>query len=98
MKEFLVLKIDVERNELKERIKKRIVDRIENEDMIEEVSELHEQGLSWKKLESFGLEYKFVSKYLQNKLGQNAREYVFNNYSRNKNVEKLNCIINNFIL
>jgi tRNA dimethylallyltransferase len=36
--------------------------------MIEEVKSLHKEGLTWKKLESFGLEYKFVSKYLQNKL------------------------------
>jgi tRNA dimethylallyltransferase len=66
--EFLVLKIDIDRNELKQRIKNRIVKRIEKEQMIEEVNRLHKEGLSFKKLESFGLEYKFVSKYLQNKL------------------------------
>jgi len=66
--EFLVLKIEVERKELKQRIKNRLIQRIENEEMIEEVNRLHKEGLTWKKLESFGLEYKFVSKYLQNKL------------------------------
>jgi tRNA dimethylallyltransferase len=69
--EFLVLKIEVERKELKQRIKNRLVQRIEKEGMIEEISRLHKEGLSWKKLESFGLEYKFVSQYLQNKLNYN---------------------------
>ncbi|MCF7794904.1 tRNA (adenosine(37)-N6)-dimethylallyltransferase MiaA [Patescibacteria group bacterium] len=66
--EFLVLKIEVDRKELKQRIRDRIIKRIEEEDMIAEVEKLHKEGLSWKKLESFGLEYKFISKYLQNKL------------------------------
>jgi tRNA dimethylallyltransferase len=66
--EFLVLEMQVEREELKQRIKHRLVERIEKEKMIEEVKSLHKEGLTWKKLESFGLEYKFVSKYLQNKL------------------------------
>jgi tRNA dimethylallyltransferase len=38
--------------------------------MIEEVERLHKQGVSWKRLESFGLEYKFVSQYLQGKLNR----------------------------
>ncbi len=36
--------------------------------MIKEVKRLHARGLSWPRLESFGLEYKFVSLYLQKKL------------------------------
>ena len=36
--------------------------------MVAEVSRLHKGGLSWKKLESFGLEYKFLSLYLEKKL------------------------------
>ncbi len=34
--------------------------------MIEEVSRLHSQGLSWKRLDSFGLEYRYIASYLQN--------------------------------
>ena len=56
------------REELKQRIYKRLIDRLENEDMIGEVKRLHKQGLSWEKLESFGLEYKFVSQYLQDEI------------------------------
>ena len=36
--------------------------------MIGEVDRLHNRGLSWKKLEEFGLEYKFIALYLQGKL------------------------------
>jgi tRNA dimethylallyltransferase len=36
--------------------------------MITEVQMLHRGGLSWTRLESFGLEYKFISLYLQKKL------------------------------
>ncbi|MDQ3018526.1 MAG: tRNA (adenosine(37)-N6)-dimethylallyltransferase MiaA [bacterium] len=36
--------------------------------MIEEVQRLHTSGLSWQKLESFGLEYKYCALYLQGKI------------------------------
>ena len=36
--------------------------------MIKEIADLHQQGISWKRLEEFGLEYKWISYYLQNKL------------------------------
>jgi tRNA dimethylallyltransferase len=36
--------------------------------MVKEVSRLHNQGLSWKRLESFGLEYKYIALFLQKKL------------------------------
>ncbi len=33
--------------------------------MIKEVNKLHTSGISWKRLESFGLEYKYISQFLQ---------------------------------
>jgi tRNA dimethylallyltransferase len=36
--------------------------------MIKEVTNLHTNGLSWKRLEEFGLEYKFVAQFLQHNL------------------------------
>ena len=36
--------------------------------MIEEIRKLHRRGVSWKRLEEFGLEYRFVARYLQGKL------------------------------
>lgn len=38
--------------------------------MIKEVKNLHKNGVSWKRLESFGLEYKYVSLYLQEKISK----------------------------
>ena len=56
-----------ERDFLRQRIAERLAKRID-EGMIEEVSRLHSQGLPWERLDSFGLEYRYVAMYLQNKL------------------------------
>ena len=56
-----------ERDVLRQRIAQRLTKRIE-EGMIEEVSRLRSQGLSWERLDSFGLEYRYVAMYLQNKI------------------------------
>jgi tRNA dimethylallyltransferase len=52
---------------LHEKILKRINQRLK-QGMIQEIAALHSAGLSWKKLEEFGLEFKFVSLHLQGKL------------------------------
>jgi tRNA dimethylallyltransferase len=49
---------------LKERIEKRLNKRIKN-GMIKEVENLHKAGLSWKRMEELGLEYRHISQYLQ---------------------------------
>lgn len=41
------------------------VDRRLHQGMIEEVRQLHHQGLSWKRLDAFGLEYRYIATYLQ---------------------------------
>ncbi|MBI5153223.1 MAG: tRNA (adenosine(37)-N6)-dimethylallyltransferase MiaA [Parcubacteria group bacterium] len=52
---------------LQEKIKKRLKERL-NQGMIEEVQHLHEkEKLSWKRLESFGLEYRYISRYLRSR-------------------------------
>lgn len=66
--EFEIIGVTFSKEELKKRIYKRLVDRLEREGMIEEIKFLHKQGLSWERLESFGLEYRFISQYLQKKL------------------------------
>ena len=51
--------------ELKLKIHNRLKKRL-NQGLIKEVKNLHEKtGLSWKRLESFGLEYRYVAQYLQ---------------------------------
>jgi len=68
-KEYETIKIGLTfpDNELKRRIYERLIKRIKK-GMIKEVEKLHESGVSWKKLESFGLEYRYVSFYLQKKM------------------------------
>jgi tRNA dimethylallyltransferase len=51
---------------LKERIHIRLFARI-REGMIEEVQRLHDEGVSWERLESLGLEYKYLALFLQEK-------------------------------
>ena len=66
---FDVLMIGIKRDkkELKERIRKRLLKRLK-QGMIEEVKKLKESGLSWKRLEEFGLEYRWIARYLQGKI------------------------------
>lgn len=62
---FDILKIGVKRskNELKKRIHKRLIARFK-QGMVKEVKNLQRQGVSWQKLDDFGLEYRFISRYL----------------------------------
>lgn len=52
---------------LQVKIKKRLAARLK-QGMLKEVQKLHKSGLSWKRLESFGLEYKYCALHLQGKL------------------------------
>ena len=59
--------IAFERSVLRERIRRRLIARIDA-GMIEETERLHAQGYSWERLESLGLEYRFTAQYLQGKI------------------------------
>ena len=66
---FLLLGITWPREVLRERIYKRLVERLEKEDMVGEVERLHKNhGVSWRRLASFGLEYKYISLYLRKEI------------------------------
>lgn len=65
---LLILGIEKNPRELARRIKIRLAKRLK-QGMLTEVSRLHQQSLSWKKLESFGLEYRWLALFLQNKIG-----------------------------
>jgi tRNA dimethylallyltransferase len=62
-----VFGIHWERAVLRQRIADRLRQRM-NDGMIEEVRQLQSRGLSWERLESFGLEYRYIAWYLQNKM------------------------------
>jgi len=55
------------RKEVHNRIEQRLKQRL-NEGMIEEVKSLQQNGVSWEKLQMFGLEYRYIAQYLQQKL------------------------------
>lgn len=63
----LTLGISVPHEQLKQKIKKRLVQRVKK-GMIREVAKLHTQGISWKRLAEMGLEYRYISLYLQGKM------------------------------
>jgi tRNA dimethylallyltransferase len=69
-----VLKIGIKKSpeKLKKLIKKRLLKRLKM-GMIEEVEKLHyQQGLSWKRLDDLGLEYRYVARYLRQRAQINA--------------------------
>ena len=55
---------------LRKRITQRLRQRLE-QGMIEEVEGLHKAGVSWETLDFYGLEYRFISQYLQGQLNRN---------------------------
>ena len=59
----LWLGINLGKEILAEKIKKRLDSRLK-QGMIKEVQELHRKGVSWKRLDNFGLEYRWLSRWL----------------------------------
>ena len=71
---FLILGLEISDDKMRAKIKKRLKIRLEKEGLIEEVKRLRESGISFQRLISFGLEYKFVAYYLQNKISYSELE------------------------
>ena len=65
--EFIKIGLCLPAEKLKKRIEKRLLARIKS-GMVKEVRNLHTDGLSWRRLEELGLEYRYVAQYLQDKL------------------------------
>lgn len=57
-----------------ENISIRLKERLDN-GMLEEVQSIHDSGISWERLEKLGLEYRFCSLFLQNKI--ESKEALF---------------------
>ena len=79
----IVLGVNYPREVIRERITTRLHERLNN-GMIEEVELLLKNGVTHERLDSFGLEYRFISHYLQGQL------------SRDEMAEKLNTAIHQF--
>ena len=80
--EYNILRVGIKTDDdiLKERIYKRLLTRLRR-GMIAEVKRLHTEGVSWKRMEELGLEYKYLAWHLQGKL------------SKKEMVEQLNTAI-----
>jgi len=79
----LVIGIEDVRDNIKKNITKRLKQRL-NEGMVEEVEALVNEGISYDKLDFFGLEYKYIGRYLKGELNYNDM------------YQKLNSAIHNF--
>jgi tRNA dimethylallyltransferase len=79
----LVIGVKLEREEIKKRITDRLKIRLQN-GMIEEVKQLLNNGISYQRLDLFGLEYKYIGKYLSGELNYDDM------------FQKLNSSIHNF--
>lgn len=71
MPKYEVLKLGVDWPDavLKKRIQSRLLARLKS-GMTEEVRRLRNSGLSWKRLDGFGLEYRWVSKFLRGEINK----------------------------
>lgn len=63
----LMIGVRLPDNELKERIQKRLVSRIDA-GMIDEARTLYEKGITYERMDELGLEYRYLSYFLQNQL------------------------------
>ena len=79
--DWLTIGIDIPTEILNERIHTRILDRLKI-GMIEEVKTLHQNGVSWERLEAIGLEYRYIARYLQNQLTREEMVEQLTNKSR----------------
>ena len=68
---YVTLKIGirVENSILEERINKRLIARL-RKGMLAEAKNLHKKGLSWKRMESLGLEYRYMARHLKGEISK----------------------------
>jgi len=65
-----IMAIQWQREVVRKRITHRLKERME-QGLIEEVEQLHKQGVSWDTLNFYGLEYRFIAQYLQGQVNKN---------------------------
>lgn len=75
--DYTILALNPDRGLLKKNIQVRLKKRFQ-EGLVQEVEKLNKSGVSWKRLESFGLEYKYIALFLQKKLKRADMEIELN--------------------
>jgi tRNA dimethylallyltransferase len=93
----LIIGLTLPHGELQERIHTRLLARMRR-GMVAEARRVHSEGLSWKRMEALGLEYRFLAQFLQNKISKSEMlrdlEFAIRHYAkrqmvwfkRNKNI------------
>ena len=82
---ILIIGIRKEKKELEELIKKRFFQWLK-QGFLKEVEKLKKLGLSWQRIEEFGIHYKTASQYLQKKI--NDQEFIKKSLSKLQNYTK----------
>ena len=87
LRPYPVLMIGIKKSpqELKKRIKKRFLTWLKR-GLIMEVINLRKSGLSWKRIEDFGIHYRVIAEYLQNKIEE--KEMIENSIKEIENYAK----------
>lgn len=67
--DMLIIGIDIQKETLHENIHTRLLQRFEA-GMIEEVRTLHAAGVSYERLDGFGLEYRYITKFLKGEMNE----------------------------
>jgi len=67
----LYIGLDIPTKELYTRIQKRVLDRFENQNMLQEAIDLDANGLDYERMESLGLEYRYMARHLQGEISYN---------------------------
>ena|SRR3989344_6135013 len=81
--DVLFLGIAISLEILKKKIKMRLDNRLK-QGMVREVVKLHKQGVGWKRLDDFGLEYRQISRWLKN--SKRKQKQSFSNSQEYKNL------------
>lgn len=68
--EFVKIGLQLEEKDLKEKIKTRLLFRIKK-GMLKEAKDLYNNGLTFKRMKELGLEYRYMSMFLENKINKN---------------------------
>jgi tRNA dimethylallyltransferase len=103
----LYIGLDMPKEELNERIQRRVIDRFRNQNMLQEAKDRYADGLSYERMESLGLEYRYMAYHLQGRISHDEmisklttriiqfakRQRTW--FKRNKKIHWFNPIIKN---
>lgn len=77
-KNYIIIALNPNKETLRKNIEVRLEKRLKK-GMLTEVKRLHADGISWKRLERFGLEYRWCAEYLQKKVSRQDLEALLPN-------------------